>query len=221
MLKYLSGIENESDAAINGWFDDALKSVQSKFQKVVKNVQNFAGNLPKITKNIDLQKFGQKLKRVGATPARAAFLTLVRLNVVKMADRLADAYRLQPVKVKDLWVKGYGGQWDKLKAAINQGTRGAKINGKVDTAAVIGIIAAALPVLAGVISIVKNIRGNRDTADAMADQSTIDQMAGFVDSTPIDQINSQAGGGGGGFDNKTLLLIGGAGIAAILLLKKK
>lgn len=222
MLKYLSGIENESDAAINGWFDDALKSVQKKFQSVVKNVQNFASNLPKITKNIDLQKFGQKLKRIGATPARAAFLTLVRLNVVKTADRIADAYRTNPTKVKDFWVKGFGGNWESLKKVINKGTKKAKINGTLGAVdpATLSMIAAALPIIAAFVALLKQIRGNKDAADAVGDQALINDMAGYIDENPTDQINQQAGGGGG-FDQKTLLLAGGAAVAIYLFTRKK
>lgn len=221
MLQYLSGVNDNQNANVNGFFEDVVNNVKSSFQNVVKNVQNFTSNLPRITlPNLNMPAFSQKLKRISVAPARGAFLLLVSKNFTKMADRLADAYRLQPAKVRDMWVKGYGGDWNKLKTAINQGTRSAKINGVVVTAgAVMGTIAAALPILAGTIALVKSIRGNRDAADSMADQQLLNDMAGRINEADISTINNDAPADSA--FNIQSLLIPGLGIVAVLLLIRK
>jgi|688.fasta_scaffold19382_19 hypothetical protein len=220
MLAYLNGINNNKmNTQVNGLFDWVKNIKVPKINLPTINIPTI--NIPKVTlPKINLPVFQNKVKQIGAAPARVAFLTLVRTNFLKLADRLADSYRMNPTGVKNEWIARYGGQWESLKAAINQGTKGAKINA-VSATTILAITAAALPVLAGMVALVKQIRGNKETAQQAAeDQAAVNDMAAVIDSTPIDQIN-QAPLGSGGLDTKTILLIGGGAAALYFLTRKK
>lgn len=70
-----------------------------------------------------------RIAKIGLAPARAAFLTAVKLNVKKLADKLAQAYKKDRSKVENLWSK-FGGTPDKLREAIEKGFKG-KLNGSL------------------------------------------------------------------------------------------
>lgn len=224
MLSYLNGVNKNkmnNQAQINGWFtdfvDNVSNTVQNTFQNissgvtnVINQAQQFAQNLPKITlPNINLTNLSNKIKTISVAPARAAALFAIKNNYLKLADRLADAYKINPSSVSTKWVNGYGGNLTQLKTAINEGTTGAKINGNVDPEQIIKLIGVGLPILAGLIAIIRSVRGARDTQDQAGDQKGINDLAKNVNDTPIDVLNTTPPEVKEGIDTKTMLLIGG------------
>ena len=114
-------------------------------------------------------KIKEKLKKglkvvgkVGLAPARAGFLLAVDLNLLKLAKRLEQAYNKHPDQIKKFWDK-FGGNWDKLKKAINKGAK-ANINGIKPseigfTAA--AAISSATPIIIAVVKLFKGLKTDK------------------------------------------------------------
>lgn len=133
-LNYLSG------AGINSKASRKAKKAKRKTKQAARKAE------PKMTTK-------QKIARVGAAPARAAFLAIIKLNLFKMADKLAKAGRLNPKKLQEFWAK-FGGKYTDLKAAINSKVpSGAQINSVSAAAA----IAAATPILIVVKQLIQDL----------------------------------------------------------------
>lgn len=236
MLSYLNGVNNKkmnNNAQINGWFDDlkntvsntisnTVSSITTAGQNVINNAQTWLNNIPKLNlSNIDLQNLGNKIKLISIAPARAGFLIAVRTNFLKLANRLAETARIDETDLKNKWEKGYGGNWDKLKEVINKGIKGVPaLNGAslgaIDPAT-LTLIQASIPVILGMIAIIKNKRGAKDAQDATEDQTTLDKLAkdllnknpDDVNNTPIpDEFKENT------MDTKKILLIGGGVVIA-------
>jgi len=64
------------------------------------------------------------IAKIGLAPARLAFIGLVKINVLKLAKRLAQLYQKNPQsaqEMRDVWEKKFKGSWSTLRQAINQG----------------------------------------------------------------------------------------------------
>lgn len=120
------------------------------------------------------KKLGNKLKTVGLAPARLAFLGLVSINGLKMAKKLLMAYSKDQTRVKNFWEK-LGGDWDKLKIAIERGSKQSVQGTTGSAAAAAAAIATATPVLIAAAQLFKDLKvslGKEDeaeTEDAMED----------------------------------------------------
>lgn len=236
MLSYLNGVNNKkmnNNAQINGWFDDlkntvsntisnTVSSITTAGQNVINNAQTWLNNIPKLNLNVnDLQNLGNKIKQISIAPARAGFLAAVRTNFLKLANRLAATARIDEQFVKDKWEKGYGGDWNKLKETINKGVKGVPaLNGElgvVSLVAVASFITVATPIILGMISLIKQKRGQADLADSTEDQATLDKLAKdllninpeTINNAPIPEEFKE-----NTMDTKKILLIGGGVVVA-------
>lgn len=107
---------------------------------------------------------GQKLKKgvrlvakVYASPARNAFLLLVRINFANLAVKLNNAWIKAPSKVRNFW-EGIGGNVDALKKAWETGKGKKRIFGNDEIgAAPAAAAAAASPIIVKVITLLKDI----------------------------------------------------------------
>jgi hypothetical protein len=113
------------------------------------------GGLKKI-----IQKVKKPFAKVGLSPARGAFLALVRLNVFGLAKKLAKAYQKDPQKVLNFWTK-FEGDTNILKETIRKGSK-IKISGSIGqepasstTAAT--AVATATPILIAVVKLFKEL----------------------------------------------------------------
>lgn len=119
-------------------------------------------------------------KKILLAVPRGAFLSMIRLNVRSLAQKMDKAIAKNSNKVSEFWVK-FGGRFDKLQEAINKGKskkplfgKGKGINGieefdyvgddgqfmgvaGVDDAAIAAFIASAAPILAIVKNLFKSI----------------------------------------------------------------
>ena len=241
MLSYLNGINNKkmnNNAQINGWFDDLKSNVSNAVtstvstitntgQNIISNAQNFLQNIPKINlPAIDLQNLAQKIKLVTAAPGRAGFYAAVRTNFCKLANRLAAVGNKDANYLKERWEKGYGGDYNKLKEMINKGIKGVPaLNGNSKIGAVdpstIALMQMAIPVILGMISVIKAKRGAEDAVDASNDQAELANLAkdflgipnqNITNPPPIpEEFNDTA------MPNKTLLIGGGVLVAGGLI----
>ena len=112
-------------------------------------------------KNV-LKKGAKVIVKVAATPARNAFLLLVKLNFTGLATKLAAAFAKEPSKLQKLWEGTLQGKMANLKKAFDTGKNKKRIFGHQN--AYIGVepatttaIAAAAPILAKVATFLKSV----------------------------------------------------------------
>jgi hypothetical protein len=80
---------------------------------------NFLGRRRNRPKKGDKPRLG---KKIALAPARGAFLSLIRLNVRGLATKLQQSIAKGGDKTKGFWTK-VGGDFDKLKDAVNKGAK--------------------------------------------------------------------------------------------------
>jgi hypothetical protein len=116
----------------------------------------------------DIGRVKRKLgiKKIALAPVRGAFLGLVKLNVFKLADKLAVLYKKDFKGLMNLWTK-YGGDFISLKKAIN--TKKTRISGIGSVTATASLISAATPLL---IEIIKLFKRNRIPTDEIQTSTT-------------------------------------------------
>ena len=109
-----------------------------------------------------LKKGAKVIVKVAATPARNAFLLLVKLNFTGLATKLNTAFAKEPSKLQKLWEGTLGGKMKALKSAFDKGKNKKRIFGHEN--AYIGVepattaaITAAAPILAKVATFLKSV----------------------------------------------------------------
>jgi len=111
-------------------------------------------------KNI-LKKGAKVIVKVAATPARNAFLLLVKLNFTGLATKLEAAFAKEPSKLQKLWEGTLGGKMNSLKKAFDTGKNKKRIfghnNSHIGEPSVAAAVAAAAPIVAKVASFLKSV----------------------------------------------------------------
>lgn len=136
------------------------------------------------------EKLKEKLKDVGLLPIRGAFLAIIGINALKMADRMLSAFGKNPAKVKSFWTSA-GGDWDNLKGAIAHGT-GQRIAGSIGVvaaAAAAATIALALPLIDQAVRMFKDL-GVKGSAE---DDQVFDESVEKAEDTGADPSYHPAG----------------------------
>jgi hypothetical protein len=196
----------------------------------------------KASRKAKTEKLKEKVKKgvkvvgkVGLAPARAGFLLAVDKNVLKVAKRLAQAYNKHPEEIKKFWTK-FGGDFDKLKKAINKGAK-ANINGVHPSE--LGVvaetaIASATPIIIAIVKLFKSLKTDQAGDDAEDKSGINDLGTELLTGGDAKVVTKDAAGNeetltdpeedkGGLMSNKPLL-IGGAlalAVGGYFLLKKK
>lgn len=116
-----------------------------------------------------LKKGGKVVLKVAAAPARGAFLTLVRLNIFGLANKIKQLWKNKPASLRNFW-EGKGGRIDALvKAAEAAGKKkAAKVSGEPVTTT--AIITAASPILVAIIALFKKEGINTADIEAAGNQ---------------------------------------------------
>lgn len=108
-----------------------------------------------------LKKGAKVIVKVAATPARNAFLLLVKLNFTGLATKLNTAFVKEPSKLQKLWEGTLGGKINSLKKAFDTGKNKKRIFGHNNSigepTAVATAIAAAAPIIAKVGTFLKSV----------------------------------------------------------------
>lgn len=200
-MAYLNGMNDNNNAQINGWLKDVVNKVEATVKDAVQNVSQTIQNVDRNITNA-VQKNLPVVAKIGLAPARLAFIGIVKLNALKLAKRLAQAYQSSPQgaqELKDLWEKKFKGKWSDLRQAINQGANtsisgskykagdivGGQVLGtdgiwhdikkgtRVGSLAAIGAaIATATPILVAVIDLIKKLKSDKQ-GDASQDIQAI------------------------------------------------
>jgi len=233
MLMQLSGIDTIGRPKFGAGIKKAVQAPKKAVQAAAKKVKAAAAKVP------------ANAKKIGIAPARAAFLSLVALNVRGFATKLSKANQSE---LKKKW-SNLGGDFSKLQNVINNGSkRKALLSGfeddQIGVAVATGVtatIATATPILVALQNFIKE----NPAFVATAKQAFKEKTGQGVENTPFDSqpdagvTPGESNNTGSSTDtavvktaaepattmpsgiNSKALLIGGAAIAALLLFKKK
>lgn len=160
MLKYLNGVNNNN---MNGLLDDFTTWKNNAIQKLptpIKAAINTAGNVAKATFTVSL------------LPMRSAFLGLVNVNSLGLAEVLERAIRKDTAKVKIFW-EDFGGNYNALINEVNKGIKAGQ-PGRPTPISITGmgaltVAAAAIvtPILTSLALLIKSINGSQSDQDAV------------------------------------------------------
>lgn len=131
------------------------------------------------------KKSGKKKHRVAKiamAPARAAFLEATRLNILQLGNKLAKLYKKNPSEVANFWDK-FGGDVEKLKRAISQGSKQKLSGDQVGAVALAAGVASALPIVLKAIDMFKKF-GLHDSDDEKQAQNFTDVAQGQLEKDP-------------------------------------
>ena len=172
MLNYLNGVENSQ---ING-------KLLNKFTTLKNNALQKLP--PKVLKAVNTAgKVANVGVKIGVAPMRLAFLGLVRLNALHVAQNLEKAIRKDRNKVMNWW-KDFGGDFNELVKITNIGAKvkapvinkvinvpaERKPSGSLGVVVTATAVAVATPVTASLLTLLKNIgvEAVKGSADALA-----------------------------------------------------
>lgn len=144
----------------------------------------------------------KRVAKVGLAPARAAFLTVVTLNGLKVATKLVRIWKKEGGKQKliKFWEK-FGGDADKLKQAMIKGSK-EQISGDQIGFAVGAALATAAPIIIALVPLIKEFQAGGSPAemsefDGGIAQAKLDLASGNVDGVELGEaamhVNSQTG----------------------------
>jgi hypothetical protein len=171
MLKYLNGLNQQNNNYMNDYEMTEVGKIKLKIPPVVKKASEKAlSKLPPKAQQ-SVKKVTEQIKKAGANiktatkkmnlatiplaPSRTAFLGLVRLNALKLANKIVEAETKSPGKVEALWKK-LGGDWNVLKNTVNAGSKAGKLSGLGDPSLATAI-ASATPILVAVTKLLKEL----------------------------------------------------------------
>lgn len=111
-----------------------------------------------------LKKGVKIVAKVAASPARNAFLLLVKVNFANLAVKLSKAWEKNPSKLKNFW-EGIGGNMEALKKQFEIGKGKKRIFGynqwdqenSIGAAPVAAAVTAAAPIVAKITQLLKDI----------------------------------------------------------------
>lgn len=162
---------------------------------------------------------------VAASPARLAFLTMVKNNVFALADKFAQVMRIAPADTQQFWQR-QGGDYNKLIDAVSEGAgRPFKVDISLQTAAVAPIVPAS-PILVQATKFLKSY-GIQTAEIEGAANAGINDRANMA-ALPYEiqqQLNAEQYAAGQAATNgtkiPTVAIIGGAALLAFILMKKR
>jgi hypothetical protein len=162
---------------------------------------------------------------VAAAPSRAAFLTAVSLNVLKVAEKLRQAQIKHPADLQKWW-QNLGGNYSKLVEVIDKGMSRRNVGQVGEVVTVSAIITAAAPVIVALVDFLKS--KNIDSVELQgAGDAGINERANQA-ALPYEiqqQIEAEryAEGREAATGNQVtnVAIIGGAALLAYFLLKRK
>lgn len=225
----LSGFEDET---INGRKERKQKRQEKRQERKEKRQEKRAD-----------RKSGKKpstVKKISLAPARAAFLGILAVNVKGLATKLNKAISINPDKVRDLWTKKLGGEFEQLKKVAAAGSTRKMIGYipdyekedyylaqrsiEAEPVSTTTAIATAAPVILAVVSLLKQILPKKDYEES-GNTKEIEEMskkAPGADTGADTEADTGADTGGSFFEkNKTLIIGGAAALALFFIMKKK
>lgn len=164
---------------------------------------------------------------------RNALLLLVKLNAFKLAEKLAQAVKRDPNKIRQFWTK-LGGNYDALVKNITRGTKGAFIG--TDPVVTPTLIATATPILVALAKLLKDMGISADDLRKFAGgvvndaiekkaekeaEAEAEKQSALADQESAPEESMAPEGSTTDTVKKYLPLLAVAGIGAYFLMKKK
>jgi hypothetical protein len=110
------------------------------------------------------KKLVSKFKQIGLGAPRLAFLAVLRLNPMKLANKLAKAIVTNPTAVSSLWTK-LGGKPEELKKMVILATK-TPISGNIGIGITIeALIASATPVIIPIMKLISDLKSEAPTPE--------------------------------------------------------
>ena len=162
-------INPDSMDEMSGFWD----TIKTKFKEAKKSIRDAAEEVKK--------KGGQRIAKIGLAPARGGFLIAVNNNVLKLATKLAQLWKKNPQKVKDFWTN-FGGEPDKLKRAIENGSKQA-LTGMDQLGSITTALASAVPILIKIYKLFKE-NGLTSPEDEQKEKVLVDQAKSVLELDP-------------------------------------
>ena len=162
---------------------------------------------------------------VAAAPSRAAFLTAVSLNVLKVAEKLRQADIKYPADLQKWW-QNLGGNYTKLREVIDKGMSRRNVGQVGEVVTVSAIITAAAPVIVALVDFLKARNIDAYELQGAGDAAINDRANQAALPYEIQQqlsAEQYAAGQAATNSNKipTVAIIGGAALLAFILMKKR
>jgi hypothetical protein len=162
---------------------------------------------------------------VAAAPSRAAFLTAVSLNALKVAEKLRQADIKYPADLQKWW-QNLGGNYTKLREVIDKGMSRRNVGQIGEALTFSAIITAAAPVIVALVDFLKARNIDAYELQGAGDAAINDRAKQAALPYEIQQqLNAEqyAAGQAATNSNKipTVAIIGGAALLAFILMKKK
>lgn len=162
---------------------------------------------------------GSRLKKIALAPARAAFMVLLRLNLLKTASKIAAGYKRNPEAVKK-FASRFGFKWENFATAVSKGSK-TQISGFGEPVTAGAVLTAAAPILAALPVLLKTlgVKMDKETQDATrnAAEATRDNINTAEDAEARDEGRPSRAG----FKLSTPLLLAGAAAVGLLFFTKK
>lgn len=131
----------------------ATGTEKAKLKAEVKSAKKAAG----VTLGQKLKKGAKVVLKIAASPARNAFLLLVKINFANLAVKLDQAWTKSPSKLTNFW-EGIGGKIEALKKQWEKGKTKKRIFGtSIGEPATAAAITAAAPIVVKVTKLLKDI----------------------------------------------------------------
>ena len=145
---------------------------------------------------------GSILKKITASPVRGAFLLLMKLNALKIRTKLRQAWIKDKAAVEAKIIKRFGFNRAKFLVELNR-KENEKLSGFGEPVSISAAIAAATPVIAATLSLLKSLKV------PVSDFEEDLKLAKEGKETITDRKEKS---------NNNLLLIGGVGLAAVAVM---
>jgi hypothetical protein len=124
----------------------------------------------------------KKVAKVSLAAARGAFLTLITLNALKLAVKMAKAWQKDKAKVITFWQK-FGGEEKALKEAIIKGSK-MQISGADMGVAIEAVLATAVPILIALKPLLKELNIFEGKQDEQLFDGSINQGTTELENNP-------------------------------------
>lgn len=187
---------------------------RSKAERKANRQEKKAGRKEKRAVRKEKRKENKPFRKVALAPGRGAMLTLIKLNVRNWAVKLS---KLDQASVKDFW-KRVGGDYNKLKAAIDTGKTKRRLLGPEivaedfealgDPATATAALVTAAPIIAALVKLFK-AKGVSDKDDAATEKELVEDGVeplgeGFEVTDPSPGSEAESAGFGAGKSVKSV-----------------
>lgn len=134
----------------------------------------------------------KKVAKVAVAPARAAMLTAMRLNLLKLSTKIVRVWNKGGKEDIVKWWEAFGGKKEALTKAVSQGAKDNISGDKMGSATVAATIASATPLIVALVPIIKKFKAAGDEKEAAEFNQGVDDAKRELandDSVPKSEVS--------------------------------